>query len=333
MNNKKVTIIISIFLALALAIGGGVYGYNKYQENQTITYEAEAKEKLKNSLENNAAESVVSLINDFEIKFKDKPNLQNLEQPILDSFVEYCDGIDYSKFNFMDSVTTSLAESDNYEVKELNIKLKKILDGSQKNRFLALLQGYWLREDKSTMSGSVILIQTTNDSTIATLVFAVENPFTFAEGDLKWKELTIVGDKRFIFQDLNKSPNNSKYSDGAGTFDDESQIISIAMTGEGDATLGSIQTLRKITEDEFNAIKAETNASVKMSFSLDDAVSMLNTWLEENGYDNNFVMVGDENQYMNNHGQKFYILGLGRGTSWLCDMLVYEDGSIIESNN
>lgn len=234
MNRKGIITIVIIVVALAV-IGVSVpLGFKIY----TDTYEAKTRTQLLSYLESGDVDSTVQLINAFETKLKSEERVDRLEHVIQSNFSDYCSEYDYDQFLFMDKVMKRLDDSDEESIINLSKKLSKCIKSNYANRLLSAIQGNWVRDDNTDLSGTMLTIKTAGKSTTAVLTYLPANKYGFKVGDLKWKNVNVIGENIFSYEDLIKieSPAFSDYVSASATYDFATESINVSVTGIGNGT-------------------------------------------------------------------------------------------------
>jgi hypothetical protein len=105
-----------------------------------------------------------------------------------------------------------------------------------------VLSGEWERINSSFATLDGMVVRVSDDGAQATIVSTPSNPFQFAPGDLKWRNITRVSDTRFSFEDLLRQSGTGAMSYVSGFMEAQNNGTELAMTFP---STGTIQQWRR----------------------------------------------------------------------------------------
>lgn len=188
-----------------------------------------------------------------EVYEKDDKRRIELEDSLIDIVAEYFnDEPTYEDFENWESAIKTLKNEKVGSSISFAKNLSKKLDSFSKKKLQLALVGTWIREDDTGMNGAYIELSFQDNTGIAILTKAPENPWGFVKGDLKWKNINIIDGNNFVFDDLERNAStyydyfddsyvtdySHDYYEGSGNFNFDSQKITVHITdnGNGDGT-------------------------------------------------------------------------------------------------
>ena len=198
---------------------------------------------------------------------------QELYDPILqESFQTMAASENYDDFVFMDTVLEGITETDSVDT------LNAIVKDAYKNRVKAFLSGQWVRMDGTSLDGIVLDITLSDDvgiGTISSIASILDADTTYAENDVKWKNIQVVDANRITYEDLTKG--DGSYYSAVGTIDYLNNTINVHNSSPNPAPLASygvdqlwvkkeyvdsMGDLRFLTEDDFTFTDDQTGETV-----------------------------------------------------------------------
>lgn len=160
---------------------------------------------------------------------------QELYDPILqESFQTMAASENYDDFVFMDTVLEGITETDSVDT------LNAIVKDAYKNRVKAFLSGQWVRMDGTSLDGIVLDITLSDDvgiGTISSIASVLDADTSYAENDVKWKNIQVVDANRITYEDLTKG--DGSYSSAVGTIDYLNNTISVHNSSSNPVPLAS----------------------------------------------------------------------------------------------
>ena len=132
----------------------------------------------------------------------------------------------------------------------------KIIDEKLTEITKEFLKGKWIRADKSSLCGMVVLVEETEEDGLAARIISVPSKETrkFKTNDIKWKELNFANHEKFYFSDLAceetietnytgevTSKVLNTYKGAVGTIDFDKNKIKIKYTIKENVTSGANQ--------------------------------------------------------------------------------------------
>lgn len=105
-----------------------------------------------------------------------------------------------------------------------------------------VLGGEWVRVNSSFVTLDGMVVQVSGDATQARILSTPANPFHFQVGDVKWRAIARVGDRRFGFEDLVRQSGSGATSYVAGFIDANADGSELSMTFP---STGTVQQWRR----------------------------------------------------------------------------------------
>lgn len=93
-----------------------------------------------------------------------------------------------------------------------------------------ILEGTWIRGDRSSMYGAKLEISFDGNGGKGVLRAVPGNLFGQVEGDIKWNNIIFTGEDSFEFSELSETPGQSKYVPAEATLDREDMTISVKVS-------------------------------------------------------------------------------------------------------
>ena len=216
----KIAIIIALLSTLLLICGcGGV-----------------SKEDLTDAIKAKDISTITDLIN----QVKDQDDKDEIYAAAADEFKKLCKSTDWDDYVFMDKIIKKTKD------KKLKKQLKKVIRENGDNKVIAFIKGKWVRRDYTDMDGMIINVKW-NDKDGAGIVTSTKNArnnkYTFARGDIKWKDIKVISSNEFVYKDLFKSTDYSDYLDSYATINYDCNQIKVKVTNAGskDYNIGNKQ--------------------------------------------------------------------------------------------
>lgn len=216
-----------------------------YNEAQYDGYEAKIKNVMRLSKDSQIEELLFALETTYEKDDNKRIDLEDKLIDVVDSYFE--DEPALEDFEVWESVAANLKKEGVGDSASLAKSILKVLDSYGQKKLKLALEGTWIREDDSMLSGSYMNISFKGDSGVGILTKVSDNSYGFEKGDIKWKNIKVLDGTNIVFDDLHRSRSDyydywsdsyvtdyyHDYEEGSGTIDFDNEKINVHITSNG----------------------------------------------------------------------------------------------------